>query len=311
MARHADAMTPSRTSQRVARGRKRRGRRRRRRGRRRRHRGARPRTTLNFGALANRAPALRPARADPQPRRTSGDLRGRRRVPCASPCGARGGAVADAAATARPHRGGHHLRGGGHRPFGDAWELEDDDVGAGRALRRMCVRLWAREPCTAVLVRRDALPYGTEYYRTKFDARLSNPFVGERAWVIVSDGAPSTVALLARAATGRGDELDRISGKLAWAGWGLMLAEPTRGRRPGMAPESCDGDRAPRRRAPAHASQARRPHAGERATARLLLDLSPPGGHRQMEPGRPRSPDARPQARSDRPSTTSRGRHGD
>ena len=62
----------------------------------------------------------------------------------------------------------------------DAWELEDD-VGAGRALRRMCVRLWAREPCTAELVRRDALPYGTEYYRTKFDARLSNPFVGERA----------------------------------------------------------------------------------------------------------------------------------
>ena len=83
----------------------------------------------------------------------------------------------------------------------DAWALEDD-VGAGRALRRMCVRLWAREPCTAELVRRDALPYGTEYYRTKFDARLSNPFVGERAWVLVSDGAPSSVALLARAATG-------------------------------------------------------------------------------------------------------------
>ena len=117
-------------------------------------------------------------------------------------------------------------------PSADAWELEDDDVGAGRALRRMCVRLWAREPCTAELVRRDALPYGAEYYRTKFDARLSNPFVGERAWVIVSDGAPSSVALLARAATGRGDEL--VFQARSWAGGELMLAEPA-------GPEAGDG----------------------------------------------------------------------
>ena len=119
-------------------------------------------------------------------------------------------------------------------PSADAWELEDDDdVGAGRLLRRMGVRLWAREPCTAELVRRrgqrpdlQAEPGGLQS-ETAVDVRLSNPFVGERAWVIMSDGEPSTVAFLARAATGRGDELV-FEFRANWAGrpeMGMLLSK--------------------------------------------------------------------------------------
>ena len=118
-------------------------------------------------------------------------------------------------------------------PSADSWEIEDDDdVGSGRALRRMGVRLWAREPCTAELVRRE--PCRDESHgrlsksQTAVDVRLSNPFAGERAWVIMSDGSPSTLAFLARAATGRGDELV-FEFRTNWRGqpeMGMILSKP-------------------------------------------------------------------------------------
>ena len=116
-------------------------------------------------------------------------------------------------------------------PSADAWELENDDDGAGRALRRVAVELWAREPCTANLVRRATQPTSDitgrvhDILTATVDLDLSHPFwdggkwvdgkwvegrstpPGEPLWVLISDGAPSSVALLARAATGRGDEL--------------------------------------------------------------------------------------------------------
>ena len=57
------------------------------------------------------------------------------------------------------------------------------DVGVGRVLRRMCaVTDGARALHGRSSRGRDAIAvWGTEYYRTKFDARLSNAFVGERA----------------------------------------------------------------------------------------------------------------------------------